>query len=301
MPPNIGPIDTHADQVNIWAVLSFVLIQWRWYVNGAVIGLIAGGLYFWLVPAKYEASVVIQPARVGSILKGSVSRVQGDELEPAPLMVERLRQPSFYTDVMREQCALAASADFQKNMVDNINANVVKSPNQMSQNLTMAKIIWKGPSASAAGKCLEVIVEALAQAQNQITAPTLLTLAEQKTQSQKLLDVYAAEIVIKKNKPVANSSGTNFNQIIVADNAAENLRQSWALAQAQLTAVNAQLAPPYSQPVTKLEPIYVSPTPIISLGLALAIGGLIGILGGVVALLIMRSIRLYKAKSNLIA
>ena len=59
MPTNIDPIDTHADQVNIWAVLFYVLGQWRWYVFGAVIGLFVGGLYFFIVPAKYEASVVI--------------------------------------------------------------------------------------------------------------------------------------------------------------------------------------------------------------------------------------------------
>jgi hypothetical protein len=301
MPPNIDPIDTHADQVNIWAVLSYVLGRWRWYVNGAVIGLIAGGLYFWLAPPKYEASVVIQPARVGSILKGSVSRVQSDEPEPAPLMIERVRQPGFYTEVIREQCAVAASTDFQKNMVDNINVNVVKLPNPTPQSLTMAKITWKGSTASAAGKCIEAIVEALTQAQNQIITPTLATLAEQKAQSQKLLDIYVAEMATAKNRPTVNSGGASFSQIIIADNAAQNLRESLSLLKVELAEVTAQLAPPYSQPVTKLEPIYVSPTPIIPLGLALVIGGLIGILGGVVALLIMRSIRLYKVKSNLIA
>jgi len=295
MPPNMDPIDTHADQVNIWAVLSYVAGQWRWYVLGAIMGVIVGGLYFWVVPAKYEASVVIQPARVGSILKGSVSRVQSDEPEPAPLMIERVKQPGFYTEAIREQCAVGASEDFQKNMVDNINVNVVKLPNPTPQSLTMAKITWKGPTASAAGKCLEAIVATLTQAQNQIIAPTLATLAEQKAQSQKLLDVYLAEMANSKNKSLANSGGANFNQMVVADNAAQNLRESLALLKTELAEVTAQLAPPYSQPVTKLEPIYVSQTPTIPLGLALAIGALIGILGGVIALLVTRSIRLYKA------
>lgn len=295
MPPNMDPVDTHADQVNIWAVLSYVAGQWRWYVLGGLMGVIVGGLYFWVAPAKYEASVVIQPARVGSILKGSVSRVQSDEPEPAPLMIERLKQPGFYTEAIREQCAVGASEDFQKNMVDNINVNVVKLPNPTPQSLTMAKITWKGSTASAAGKCLEAIVATLTQAQNQIIAPTLATLAEQKAQSQKLVDVYVAEMANAKTKSLANSGGANFNQMVVADNAAQNLRESLALLKTELAEVTAQLAPPYSQPVTKLEPIYVSQTPTIPLGLALAIGDLIGILGGVIALLVTRSIRLYKA------
>jgi hypothetical protein len=296
MPPNTDPIDTHADQVNIWAVLSYVAGRWRWYVQGGVIGLIAGGLYFWVIPAKYDASVVIQPARVGSILKGSVNRVQSDEPEPAPLMIERLKQPGFFTEAIRKQCDVAARKDFQKDMVDTINVKIVKLPNPTPQSLTMAKIIWKGTTASASGNCLEAIVAALTQAQNLIIAPTLATLVEQKAQSQKLLDIYVAEMANSKNKSAANSSGTNFNQSVIADNAAQNLRVSLAFLKTELAEVTAQLAPPYTQPVTKLEPIYVSQSPIVPLPLALAIGALIGILGGVFALLVTRSIRLYKAQ-----
>jgi|GEM_PF-1336550 len=297
MPPNMDPIDTHADQVNIWAVLSYVAGQWRWYVLGAIMGVIVGGLYFWAAPTKYEASVVIQPARVGSILRGSVSRVQSDEPEPAPLMIERLKQPGFYTESIREQCGVEARSNFQKKMVDKINVNVVKLPNPTLQSLTMAKITWKGPTTSAAGKCLEAIVAALTQAQNLIIAPTLATLTEQKAQSQKLLDVYVAEMTNAKTKSLANSGSANFNQSVIADNAAQNLRVSLAYLKTELAEVTAQLAPPYSQPVTKLEPIYVSQDPIVPLPLALAIGALIGILGGVIALLVTRSIRLYKAQN----
>ena len=296
MPSDLDPMDMHADQVNIWEVLSYVLNQWRWYVLGAILGLIAGGLYFLIAPAKYEASVVIQPARVGSILKGSISRVQSDEPEPAPLMIERVKQPGFYTESIREQCAVAASSDYQKNMVDNINVNIVKLPNPTPQSLTMAKIIWKGASAPAAGTCLKAIVEALTQAQNQIIAPTLATLTDQKAQAQKLLDIYVAELAGSKGKQ-ALSGGANFYQNVIADNAAQNLRESLALLKTELAEVTAQLAPPYTQPVTQLEPIYVSQTPTIPISLALALGALIGLLGGVIALLVSRSIRIYKAQA----
>jgi len=296
MPSDIDSIDTRADQVNIWAVLSYVAGQWRWYLKGGVIGLILGGLYFAIAPARYEATVVIQPARVGSILKGSVSRVQSDEPEPAPLMIERLKQAGFFTEALRDQCALEASSDFQKNMVDNINVNLVKLPNPSPQSLTMAKITWRGTSASTAAKCLEAIVSAITQAQNQMIAPALATLAEQKAQSQKLLDIYVAEMANAKGKSAALAGGANLNQVVIADNATANLRSALSLLTTQLSEVTAQLTPPYTQPVTKLEPIYVSQTPTITLSLALFIGALIGIFGGVLALLVNRSIGLYKAQ-----
>jgi hypothetical protein len=296
MPSDIDSIDTRADQVNIGAVLSYVAGQWSWSLKGGVIGVILGGLYFAIAPAKYEATVVIQPARVGSILKGSVSRVQSDEPEPAPLMIERLKQAGFFTESLRDQCSLETSSDFQKNMVDNINVNLVKLPNPSPQSLTMAKITWRGASASTAAKCLEAIVSAITQAQNQMIAPALATLAEQKAQSQKLLDIYVAEMVNAKGKSVSSAGGANFAQVVIADNATANLRSALSLLTTQLSEVTAQLTPPYTQPVTKLEPIYVSQTPTIALSLALFIGTLIGICGGVIALLVNRSIRLYKAQ-----
>ena len=296
MPTNIDPIDTHADQVNIWAVLFYVLGQWRWYVFGAVIGLFVGGLYFFIVPAKYEASVVIQPARIGSSGKSAAGRILSEEPEPAVMMIERLKQPSFYTESLREQCLIPDSKDFQKTMVENISANVVKST-ALGPTLSMAKIIWKGKSTSEAGNCLEAIVGRLTQAQNQMIAPAIATLNEQKAQSQKLLDIYLAEVTSTKAKSAVNSNGANFNQIVVADALAQNLRNSYAMFKNELSEVTAQLMPPYTQPVTKLEPVYVSKTPTIPLGLALALGALIGIFGGVVALLVNRSIRLYKSQN----
>ena len=137
----------------------------------------------------------------------------------------------------------------------------------------------------------------LTQAQNQMIAPAIATLNEQKAQSQKLLDIYLAEVTSTKAKSAVNSNGANFNQIVVADALAQNLRNSYAMFKNELSEVTAQLMPPYTQPVTKLEPVYVSKTPTIPLGLALALGALIGIFGGVVALLVNRSIRLYKSQN----
>ena len=171
MPSEIDSIDTRADQVNIWAVIIYVVGQWRWYVAGSVIGLGLGGIYFALAPSKYEATVVIQPARMGTILK-----VGAQEPEPAPIMVERLKQPGFWSEALREQCSIAPSDDYQKDMVDKINANIVKL--SAAQNFTMAKITWKGISPSASGKCLEAVVAQLTQAQNQVNAPAISMLED---------------------------------------------------------------------------------------------------------------------------
>jgi len=292
MPSEIDSIDTRADQVNIWAVISYVVGQWRWYLAGSVIGLGLGGLYFAIAPSKYEATVVIQPARMGSMLK-----VGAQEPEPAPLMVERLKQPGFWSEALREQCSIAPSDDYQKDMVDKINSNIVKLPISAAQNFTMAKITWKGISPSASGKCLEAVVAQLTQVQNQVNAPAIAMLEEHKARSQNLYNVYVEELQGLRAKIPPTGGSANFNQIVIADNIVQNLRSGAANLKNEVAEITAQLAPPYTQPVTMLEPIYVAQSPTITLSLALIIGALIGILGGVVALLVDRSIRLYKAQA----
>jgi len=298
MPIDMNQTFSRVDQVNIWAVLSYLAGQWRWYVIGGVAGLVVGVLYFWILPPKYEASVVIQPARVGSILRGSSARVQSDELEPAPLMIERLKQASFFTPSIRERCQVPNELDYQKNMAGDITANLVKLPNPTFQSLSMAKISWRGQSPEVAQDCLEAIVEAVTQAQNQIIAPALATLVAQKERTQKQVELYYSELANLRGKGAGSQSpASNFNQIVIADKAAQNLRESLANLVGQLSEETAQLMPPYSQPVSKLEPIYASHVPTITLKIALALGVLIGVLCGIFALLVTRSILLYRAST----
>ena len=54
MPIDMNQTFSRVDQVNIWAVLSYLAGQWRWYVIGGVAGLVVGVLYFWILPPKYE-------------------------------------------------------------------------------------------------------------------------------------------------------------------------------------------------------------------------------------------------------
>jgi hypothetical protein len=284
MPEDVNQTFSRVNQVNIWAVLLYLAREWRWYVVGMIVGVTCGLLYFFAIPATYEASVVILPARVGSIIKGSST-----EPEPAPLIIERLKQPGFFTESIRDQCQVAKDINYQKTMANEVSASLVKPLN------TMVKITWKGNSPEVARACIETIVETITNTQNDIIKPVLSNLITQRDLTQKQLDDYLSELSSLNRKDNGSKSlANNFNQTVISERAAQNLRESVAALRVQLSEEIAQLLPPYSRPVIKLEPTYVSQTPIISLRLILFFGVLTGALGGILALLVVRSIRIYK-------
>jgi len=283
--------------LNIWEVMSLIRNQWRWPLFGGLIGLVAGFALHLVLPSKFEASVVISPARVGSLTVSTSGStiVHGSELEPAALMIERFKQPSFYSASIREKCQIKESSSYQVEMVKDLNANMVKLP---SQALSLAKLSWTSSSPQVASDCLSAIVFAVKEAQNLIAAPVIAKLLAQKKITQDQVNLYLSELAKYEAKAGNKDSANNFNQIVIADKAAQNLRESLTAVRKQLAEEEAQLSEPYTQPVKQLEPIYAAVEPIITTRLAIIFGLLAGIFIGSFALLLKLSLWRYQSKAK---
>ena len=274
--------------------------QWRWPLFGGFIGLVAGFVLYMALPSQFEATVVISPARVGSLVISSTGAtiVQGSEPESASLMIERFKQPSFYTPSIREKCQFKESPNYQAEMVKDLNANMVKLPNPTFQSLSLAKISWNASSPQIASDCLSAIVFAVKEAQNLITAPVVAKLEAQKKITQDQVNLYLSELAKYEAKASNKDSSNNFNQIVIADKAAQNLRESLIIVRKQLAEEEAQLSEPYTQSVKQLEPIYAAFYPIITAKLAIIMGLLAGIFIGSFALLLKLSLWRYQSEAK---
>lgn len=254
-----------------------------------------GFIFYLVVPARFQASVVITPARVGSIVAGGF--IQGSEPEPAGLMIERLKQPTFFTLEIAKACQIDGNPNFQNEMAKNLTKSIVKLPTPSLQNLSLLKLSWSDSSAQLAENCLGAIVQGVAQAQNRITAPIVEKITQQTKLTQNEVDLYMAELHKLAGKDTSKEAQqSNFNQIVIADKAAQNLRESLLIARKQLTEYQAMLTPPYTQGVTELEPIYASYEPVLTAKLAILTGGLAGLFIGIFALLARRGIRVYRSE-----
>jgi hypothetical protein len=286
--------------LNIWEVLGLIHKQWRWPLFGGLIGLVAGFVLYLALPSKFEATVVISPARVGSLVvsPSGATIVQGSEPESAALMIERFKQPSFFSASIREKCQYQDSPNYQAEMVKDLNANMVKLPNPTFQSLSLAKISWNASSPQIASNCLSAIVFAVQEAQNLIAAPVIEKLKAQKKITQDQVNLYLSELAKYEAKASNKDNSNNFNQIVIADKAAQNLRESLTIVRKQLAEEEAQLSEPYTQPVKQLEPIYAAFEPIITARLAITMGLLAGIFIGSFALLLKLSLRRYRSEAN---
>lgn len=287
-----------SEQLNVWQIARGLRQHWRWPLVGGLAGIATGAFLFLVLPSKFEASVVISPARVGSLTMAAsgTTIVQGSEPEPAALMIERFKQPSFYTPAMQQVCQIKDTADYQSEMAENLKANLVKLPNPTFQSLSLAKLNWSAPSAKIAFDCLNAIIESVRESQNLIALPVVEKMEVQKKITQEQLSLYLGELTkIELKFNTREHAQHNFNQIVIADKAAQNLRESLATIRKQLAEEEAQLSEPYTQPVKQLEAIYSSGEPVVSLKMATLIGFLAGVFIGFFALLVIISRRHFEA------
>lgn len=284
-----------SDKLNIWEIGDYLKSHWKWYLTGGVCGAIVGFVLYITLPSKYQASVVISPARVGSIVVGGF--IQGTEPEPAVLLVERFKQPQFFTPAIAERCQVALTPNYQNEMSKSLSESVIKLPNPTLQSLSLVRLSWNGSSPKVAEDCLAAIVQQATDAQNQIVTPIIEKLTAQLKLTQAEVELFTSELqklASRGNGKDANPA--NFNQLVIADKAAQNLRESLVSARRQLSEDQAKLVPPYTQGVSILEPIYASPTPIFTMTLAILIGFLTGLFLGVLVLLLKRSVQSYRSE-----
>ena len=286
-----------SEKLNVWEIGGYLKGHWKWYLVGGVCGAIIGFALYAFFPSKYQASVVIAPARVGSIIAGGF--VQGTEPEPAVLMVERFKSPRFFTPTIAELCLVTISPSYQSDMNKTLSASVVKFPAGSLQvnSLSLVRLTWNGASPKIAQDCLAAIVERVSDTQNKIITPIIEKLEAQTKLTQAQVDLFASELdklAARSNTKQANQE--NFNQIVVSDKAAQNLRESLVSARRQLSEDQAKLSPPYTQGLSVLEPIYVTDTPIFTAGLAIIIGFLAGLVLSILVLLLKRSAQSYHSE-----
>jgi hypothetical protein len=277
----------HSEQISAWQILDAIKSQWRWYVIGTIVGGVLGFVIYLGMPLKYEATVALSPARVGSITAGGL--IQGVEPEPANFMVERFKQPNFYTEGIRESCGVENTDNYQQQMSKSVAATILKST-------SLIKVTLNGPTPAVAQDCMMAIVAQMVAAQAKVSEPVISKITAQTKVTKELVDKYTAELANLDSKRASKDvSSTNFNQIVIADKAAQNLREALAGARRSLTEEEVQLLKPYTQPVLELEPIYVSRLPLISLKLAIVLGGFTGLFLSIFGLLLKLSYRNYRA------
>jgi uncharacterized protein involved in exopolysaccharide biosynthesis len=267
-----GQLHEVDDEINLWELLEQLKAGWHWLAGSSVVGLVGAIGFLILVPPKYEATAIIQPATIGMATASMTTTAI--TVEPVGQTLERMKLVTFYGDDTVKACQASSAKD----LAGDVKISVIKGNSLLS-------ISYRANSAAAAKTCMTKIVEQLAQSQATLAAPLIKELEDQLTSTRQQID--GAERFLAQNEK--NLAAPNGSVLLMLKR--EEMIKLQKLYREQRT----QLTAPFTQTIRLLEPIYVPENPVFPKKLLTVIGGLFGgLFLGVFALFVNRGLHRYK-------
>lgn len=240
-------------------VFHFIQNGWRTIASTGAFGLLIGCAYAFLAPQKFQGEILIQG-----------SSVAGQPVEPPTVLIEKLKQPTFYSENSVFQCELQETPTAKSTLSKNLKPVLIKTAPVVSMS-------YIADSAQTAKACLESVLGDIANDQQKLAAPLIKTREDQLASTKAKLGI--AEKVLeefggkKLNFDIPDqkfSSSTLLYSIILSkQNEIADLRKS-------IEMQTIELSPPQTQAASAITPIY-APDMRVSPKRSLAIfGGLFG-------------------------
>jgi len=252
------------DEEGIGLIDVFNFIQNGWKIIGVagVFGLLIGCTYAFLAPLKFQGEILIQGASVAGL-----------PVEPPAVLIEKLKQPTYYSDGSVTQCALNETPTAKSSLAKHLKPALNKSAPVITMTYT-------ADSAQTAKECLESVLGDIANDQQKLAAPLIKIREDQLASTKTKLEL--AEKVMeqfdgkKLNFDIPDqkfSSSTLLYSIILSkQNEITDLRKS-------IETQMIELSPPQTQAASAITPIY-APDIRVFPKRSIAIAG--GLFGGVV-------------------
>jgi Chain length determinant protein len=287
MPNDVTPLNTEDEGLNLWELLDVVKSGWHWLAGGAAIGLAGAVGFVMVVPAQYEATAIIQPAKVGM---STTTTTKGAEVESTAQTLERLKLPTFYTENLIKACEIKQEVGARQGLAKAMKPTLVKGN-------SLIQITYRAESPAIAEACVAGVVAQLAKVQASLAEPIIKTLEEQRQLTKLQLDESERfQSQIEKRAMSLDPSDAKFSQSMLMLNAALSKREEISKLRKLYTEQSMQLVPPLTQPTQLFEPIDASEKAVFPKKTLSALGGLVSglVLGGLL-LFVRRSWSRFKA------
>lgn len=263
------------DGMNLIDVINFLKNGWKAIIGASILGLGIGGTYIVITPPKFQADAVIQSALVA-----------GQAVEPPAVLVEKLKQPTYYSQETLKQC------DIKENPAAFFALSKELKP-ILSKTAPVINLSYTAKSPEIAKACLESVLADIARNQQGLAEPMIKLRGTQLANTKQKLAL--AEETMNQlggkrlNLDIPDQkfswSALLYSIILSKQNEISDLRK------AVDTQTN-ELSMPLTQPATVATPIYAPDVPV-SPKRSAAIGGAVfgGALLGILWLLAQRTWR----------
>lgn len=269
-------VEANDDEINIWELMEHLKSGWHWLAGGCAVGLLGATGFLMLVPAKYEATAVIQPATIGMIVATTTTTTT--TVEPVAQTIERLKLVTFYGDDTVKVCQAGSAKD----LAEGVKVSIVKGNNLVS-------LGYRADSVALAEACMAKIVGQLSQSQLDIAKPLIKELEDQRASTKQQID--DAERFLTQHEKGLSSAPTGSVLLMLKREELMKLQKLYREQRIQLTE-------PLTQSMKLLEPIYAPERAVFPKKLLTVAGGFIGgLFLGLLAFFINRAWRRYKSMS----
>lgn len=236
---NTQPLLAEDDEFKLIDAINFIINGWKSIGCASVIGLMVGISYAVLAPEKFQADVIVQGALVA-----------GQSVEPPAVTVEKLKQPTYYSQETLTHCNLKDSATAFSSLAKDLKPALNKAAPVISLSYTTK-------SPELAKSCLESVITDIGKNQQHIAEPLIQMRKDQLANTQAklaLADETMKQLGSKRlNFDIPDqkfSASTVFYSIILSkQNEIADLRKS-------VETQTIELSAPQTQPASAATPIY---------------------------------------------
>lgn len=268
-------VEANDDEINIWELMEHLKSGWHWLAGGCAVGLLGATGFLMLVPAKYEATAVIQPATIGMIV-ATTTTTTTTTVEPIAQTIERLKLVTFYGDELVKTCQATSAKD----LAEDVKASLVRGS-------TLLSVGYRANSVETAQSCVAKVVGRLAQSQSEISLPLIKELENQLASTKQQIE--EAERFLAQNEKLLSPAANGAVLLMLKREELMNMKKLYR-------EQRLQLIEPLTRPLQLLEPIYAPQKAVSPKKLLVVAGGLMGgLFAGLLALFINRGWRRYKA------
>lgn len=264
---------TQDDEISLADILGFLQESWTTLAGVGVAGLLAAGGFLAAVPAQHEAEVMIEMAQIrGGGPNGTVTL---NPIEPAPLLIERLKNPNSYTPEAIQACAGGDARLSGAGLARLVKATIPRNVNLVAQ------LKVRRATPALAEQCAKGLFEMIRGQQAELVKP-------QRDEMRSTLSALVNRFSENQNYVLKAEKAGLYNVIYLArrDESMYLIQQIDELQRALMRDANARL----------VSPVYATPEPVSPRsGLTLALGAMGGLLAGLLFAVGRRVLRQHRS------
>jgi uncharacterized protein involved in exopolysaccharide biosynthesis len=159
------------DAISLADVLQFLSEAWKTIAGTAVLSTLLGLVAAFVLPEKFEASALVEPAKV-----------MGKYIETSNVLAEKMRSPTYYSTATLDTCAYSGKRGARQAFVKDLKP-------QVGRQSTFVSISIRAASPELARQCLAAVVEDVKRDQSELVSQQVAAAKERLKREQEKLEL----------------------------------------------------------------------------------------------------------------